>query len=135
MRKDKQNCYFVNFVGHGINILDHNGEKLLGMSVDHRGRKAVIGSVFQTRRGAFIPNSNVMVKTITTRVALELPNGEQEEFPAPREGTVYIVPVAALKVLQYDYGRQDVFAPGPLLRNSMGAIGGCAGLARFPEVE
>lgn len=131
--RDK-NVFFYNFVGHAITILDHNGDRLIGLRVDEKGRKAILRSNYKTRKGEFVRGTatNIMVKTMFHEAILEYPNQDSEPFPEPKDGVIFIVPGHTLRALQ-DAGRTDVFAPGPVARNAAGAIVGCWGLARYEE--
>jgi hypothetical protein len=53
--------------------------------------------------------------------------GEVEGLPAPKRGTVYVV---SGMVAARCSDRDDVFAPGELVRDDAGNVVGCRGLSR-----
>jgi hypothetical protein len=58
--------------------------------------------------------------------------GDVTGLPEPAEGTIYLVSMVIVDKLPE---REDIFAPGELVRDPDGRVIGCRGLARSPRVK
>ena len=58
--------------------------------------------------------------------------GDVTGLPEPVEGVVYLVSMVIVDKLPE---REDIFAPGELVRDPSGRVIGCRGLARSPRVK
>lgn len=110
----------VNLTPHEITIM--NDEGAIVARVAPSGTLARCQETRESVEGLAWGLSHIQVSCATY--------GAVTGLPAPKSGIVYLV--SAL-VLAQCAGRDDVFAPGPAVRNDAGQVVGCMGLSAAPE--
>lgn len=112
----------INATPHAVNILGAQGELLLdlppsGLVLRCETRTQPWGDL--TVEGRAVP--------VTRTVLGEVRTEDGDPLPAPQPGVAYVV--SALVRLAAPE-RDDLFSPGPLVRNGAGVVTGCLGLSR-----
>ena len=110
----------VNLTPHEINIITESGTITFPPSgiVARVAAKAV-----ETDTLYIGPRGMLLAIPVTTPYYSDI-----EDLPEPCEGTAYIVSSIVATRCKY---RNDVFAPGELVRDDTGKVIGCKALAKF----
>lgn len=103
---------FENLTPHSLNIQLSNGEFLPPLQPSELGVARVS---METRSSEDIEGIPISI----------IEYGEVTGLPDPQDGVAFIV---SGMVLEAVHGRDDVYAPGPLLRDEHGRPIGCQGL-------
>lgn len=106
------NIRIYNLTPHDLNVVTEDGSVL---TVQKSG---LIARVSQINK----PDGAIGFINITKRTF-----GEVEDLPEPVDSVFYIVSSLVASAAK---GRDDLFVPGPLVRNKEGNVIGCKGLSR-----
>ena len=101
-----------NLTPHDLNVVMFDG------SVETLPKSGLIARVSQEDR----PDGFIGGINITSRVM-----GEVTDLPEPQDSIYFIVSSLVASAAK---GRDDLFVPGPLVRNDQGQVIGCKGLSR-----
>lgn len=102
---------FVNLTPHAVDIYTRDGY------IQHVEPSGQLARLVETRE---------QCDDIDNIAVSRAEYGEIEGLPEPQKGVIYIVSALTLSQCQH---REDVFAPGPAVRDDKGRIIGCEGLS------